>query len=156
MIFTSVAICLTLQSQSTFDYPETLREQVVDTYHGIEVNDPYRWLEDDVRESDEVRAWVTAENEVTRAYLDSIEVLPTIREELTKAWNYPKHGKPIHRGSRWFQPRNTGLQNHSVIYTGDSPTSIDEVLLDPNTFSEDGTVYFVRARCKILKSQKKR
>ncbi len=107
--------------------------------HGIEVQDPYRWLEDDVRESERVRDWVTEENKVTRQYLNSIEILPSIREELTKAWNYPKQGQPFHRGERWFQSRNTGLQNHSVVYTGNSSTTIDEVLLDPNTFSEDGT-----------------
>jgi len=139
MIITTFAICFILEPPTTFNYPVTRREQIVETYHGIEVSDPYRWLEDDVRENVEVRNWVTAENAITREYLDSIEILPTIREELTKAWNYAKHGKPFHRGERWFQSRNTGLQNHSVIYTGDSPTTINEVLLDPNTFSDDGT-----------------
>ena len=139
MIITTFAICFIVESPTTFNYPVTRREQIVETYHGIEVSDPYRWLEDDVRENVEVRNWVTAENTITREYLDSIEILPTIREELTKAWNYAKHGKPFHRGERWFQSRNTGLQNHSVIYTGDSPTTINEVLLDPNTFSDDGT-----------------
>ena len=121
------------------DYPETRREIVVDTFHGQEVSDPYRWLEDDVRKSEEVAAWVNAENIVTREYLDSIEVLPEIDKALTNAWNYPKQGSPFHRGTRWFQSRNTGLQNHSVLYTGDSPKNINEVLLDPNSFSEDGT-----------------
>ena len=139
MIITTFAICFIVESPTTFNYPVTRREQIVETYHGIEVSDPYRWLEDDVRENVEVRNWVTAENTITREYLDSIEILPTIREELTKAWNYAKHGKPFHRGERWFQSRNTGLQNHSVIYTGDSPTTINEVLLDPNRFSDDGT-----------------
>lgn len=121
------------------DYPETRREIVVDTFHGQEVSDPYRWLEDDVRKNEEVAAWVDAENIVTREYLDSIEVLPEIDKALTNAWNYPKQGSPFHRGTRWFQSRNTGLQNHSVLYTGDSPKNINEVLLDPNSFSEDGT-----------------
>ena len=81
-------------------YPETPRGNVVDTLHGVEVADPYRWLEKDVRESNEVRAWVTAENDVTRAYLDAIEALPSIKEKLTKAWNYEKQGLPFHRGAR--------------------------------------------------------
>ena len=129
----------TILAFAPIQYPETSRETITETMHGVEVADPYRWLEQDVRESNDVRSWVTAENEVTRAYLDSISILPTIKEKLTKAWNYEKQGLPFHRGSRWFQSRNSGLQDHSVIYTGTSPTSIDEVLLDPNTFSKDGT-----------------
>ncbi len=120
-------------------YPEATRGDVLETLHGVEVADPYRWLEQDVRESDEVREWVTEENEVTRKYLDAIPILPTIKKKLTTAWNYEKHGLPFHRGARWFQSRNTGLQNHSVIYTGDSASNISRVLLDPNTFSIDGT-----------------
>lgn len=139
MILSQFLIYFVLEQPKEFEYPQTQRGDIVETMHGVEVQDPYRWLEEDVRESDEVRAWVTAENEITRAYLDSIEILPSIHASLTKAWNYEKQGLPFHRGKRWFQSRNTGLQNHSVIYTGDSPTNINEVLLDPNTFSEDGT-----------------
>jgi prolyl oligopeptidase len=113
---------------------------VVNILHGVEVADPYRWLEEDVRESDAVRTWVEEENIITRDYLDSIPELDDIRQRLTNAWNYQKNGFPYHRGDRWFQSRNTGLQNHSVIYTGDSEKSLDQVLLDPNTFSEDGTI----------------
>ena len=129
----------TTQIEPNFDYPETRREIVVDTFHGVEVSDPYRWLEDDVRKNEEVAAWVKSENIVTREYLDSIEALPQITKALTNAWNYPKQGSPFHRGKRWFQSRNSGLQNHSVIYTGDSPTNMNTVLIDPNSFSEDGT-----------------
>ncbi len=120
-------------------YPETHRGNVVETLHGVEVADPYRWLEKDVRESEEVSNWVTQENIVTRQFLDAIPVLPKIKAELTQAWNYEKNGLPFHRGPRWFQSRNTGLQNHSVIYTGNNADNIEKVLLDPNTFSEDGT-----------------
>ncbi|MAI66314.1 MAG: S9 family peptidase [Phycisphaerae bacterium] len=139
MIYCIVTVIALAPLAHSVPYPETPRGNVVDTLHGIEVADPYRWLEEDVRESDEVRAWVTAENEVTRAYLDAIPTLPSIKEKLTAAWNYEKQGLPFHRGSRWFQSRNTGLQNHSVIYTGDSVSTITSVLLDPNTFSLDGT-----------------
>jgi prolyl oligopeptidase len=133
-------LCLvSILAFAPFQYPQTTRGDVVETMHGVNVADPYRWLEQDVRQSDAVRAWVTAENKVTRTYLDSIPILPTLQEKLTKAWNYEKQGLPFHRGSRWFQSRNTGLQNHSVIYTGTSPKTINEVLLDPNTFSDDGT-----------------
>jgi prolyl oligopeptidase len=139
MLILIVSLFYTWQVETNFDYPETRREVVVDTFHGVEVSDPYRWLEDDVRKNKEVAAWVEAENIVTREYLDSIQVLPEITTALTNAWNYSKQGSPFHRGKRWFQSRNIGLQNHSVIYTGDSPTNINTVLLDPNSFSEDGT-----------------
>jgi prolyl oligopeptidase len=133
----SVVICTLTLLQ--IPYPQTTRGNIIETHHGVSVPDPYRWLEQDVRESDDVRNWVIEENKLTREYLDSITVLPTIEEKLTQAWNYEKQGLPFHRGTRWFQSRNTGLQNHSVIYTGDSPSNIDNVLLDPNTFSQDGT-----------------
>ena len=139
MLTLFIALFCNSPVETNLQYPETKREVVVNTFHGVEVSDPYRWLEDDVRINEEVAAWVEEENKVTRAYLDTIEVLPTIKSKLTTVWNYPKHGSPFHRGDRWFQYRNTGLQNHSVIYTGDSPANINEVLLDPNTFSEDGT-----------------
>ena len=139
MLTLFIALFCNSQVETNLQYPETRREVVVDTFHGVEVSDPYRWLEDDVSKNEEVAAWVEEENKVTRSYLDTIEVLPTIKSTLTTVWNYPKHGSPFHKGDRWFQSRNTGLQNHSVIYIGDSPENINEVLLDPNTLSVDGT-----------------
>jgi prolyl oligopeptidase len=130
---------ISILALAQIQYPDATRGNVVDTIHEVEVADPYRWLEQDVRESDEVQNWVTEENTITRTYLDSIDKRPYIKETLTKAWNYEKHGLPFHRGNRWFQSRNTGLQNHSVIYTGESATTITDVLLNPNLFSEDGT-----------------
>ena len=138
MLLTLALLCV-VSDTPTLSYPKTVRGEVVETIHGTEVPDPYRWLEEDVRKSEDVLNWVTSENTITRKYLDSIEALPRIRKELTDAWNYPKYGQPFHRGKRWFQSRNTGLQNHSVIFTGSSPSNIDTVLLDPNTFSQDGT-----------------
>ena len=135
-----ITIFLCLFAAAPLEYPTAHRGEVIDVLHSVEVADPYRWLEQDVRENDAVRTWVKEENIITRAYLDSIPELDSIRQRVAKAWNYPKHGSPYHRGDRWFQSRNTGLQNHNVIYTGDSPSSIDQVLLDPNTLSEDGTV----------------
>jgi prolyl oligopeptidase len=133
----SVVICTLTLFQ--IQYPQTTRGDTIETHHGVAVSDPYRWLEQDVRKSVDVRNWVVEENVLTREYLDSIPALPIIQEKLTQAWNYEKQGLPFHRGSSWFQSRNTGLQNHSVIYTGESPSTINNVLLDPNTFSEDGT-----------------
>jgi len=120
-------------------YPEAQRGDTVDVLHGVKVNDPYRWLEDDVRKNEEVKAWVDAQNEVTSAYLNAIPVRAEIKQALTDSFNFPRQSAPFERGPYWFQSRNTGLQNHSVIYYGTSEDDINNVLVDPNTFSEDGT-----------------
>ena len=124
---------------SVMQYPEAQRGDTVDVLHGVKVNDPYRWLEDDVRKNEEVKAWVDAQNEVTSAYLNAIPVRAEIKQALTDSFNFPRQSAPFERGPYWFQSRNTGLQNHSVIYYGTSEDDINNVLVDPNTFSEDGT-----------------
>ena len=96
-------LCIaSLYAFTPLQYPETQRGSVVETLHSVEVADPYRWLEQDVRESDEVRQWVTAENTVTRAYLDAIPILPKLKDTLTKAWNYEKHGLPRQVSRHYF------------------------------------------------------
>lgn len=121
-------------------YPMTRRVDVVDTYHGQEVPDPYRWLEQDVRESEEVAKWVEAENEVTRKYLDAIPSRDGIEKRLTELWNYEKFSSPFKRGGRYYFYKNDGLQNQSVLYTQKTLEHPPSVLIDPNTWSEDGTV----------------
>jgi len=124
--------------QQTFNYPETRKGDVVDNYHGTEVPDPYRWLEDDT--SEETAAWVKAENEVTFAYLESIPFRDALKERMTEIWNYPKMGTPFKEGDLYFYSYNTGLQNQSIIYMKKDLEEDGEVFLDPNGFSEDGTV----------------
>jgi prolyl oligopeptidase len=122
------------------DYPETPMVEQTDNYHGVEVADPYRWLEDDVRESDAVSDWVDAQNEVTFAYLDSIPERDIIEARMKELWDYERFGTPAKKGGRYFYSYNDGLQNQSVIYTLASLDAEPEVLLDPNTWSDDGTV----------------
>ncbi|MEO0755818.1 MAG: prolyl oligopeptidase family serine peptidase [Cyanobacteria bacterium J06648_16] len=119
-------------------YPTSRRDDQTDTYHGIEIADPYRWLEDP--NADDTKAWVEAQNEVTFRYLGKIEQTEKIKTRLTELWNYERYSSPFKRGGRYFYYKNDGLQNQSVLYT--QPTLEDEakVLLDPNTLSEDGTV----------------
>jgi prolyl oligopeptidase len=124
--------------QATFTYPETAKGDVVDNYHGTEIADPYRWLEDDM--SDETAAWVKAQNEVTFSYLESIPFRDALKERMTEIWNYPKMGTPFKEGDLYFYSYNTGLQNQSIIYMKKSLEEEGEVFLDPNGFSEDGTV----------------
>ena len=119
-------------------YPETKRGDVVDDFHGVKVADPYRWLEDS--DAPDTRVWIEAENKVTFDYLEGIPQRGPIKDRITNLWNYERFSVPFKRGGRYFMSKNDGLQNHSVLYTMDSPASTPRVLIDPNTFSEDGTI----------------
>jgi prolyl oligopeptidase len=119
-------------------YPLTLATNTVDHYFGTAVPDPYRWLEDD--NSPATKAWVNAQNAVTFGYLEEIPERAGIRERLIQLWNYERYGLPFKRGDRYFFTRNNGLQNQSVLYRMTGLNGTPEVLLDPNTLSEDGTV----------------
>jgi len=125
----------------TFVYPESHKIDQVDDYHGTEVADPYRWLED--VDSDETKAWVTAQNEVTFAYLESLPARERIKKRLTELWNYPRYGAPFREGARYFFSKNDGLQNQSVFFVQEGLDAEPRVLLDPNILSEDGTVAVV-------------
>jgi len=118
-------------------YPETRKGDVVDTYFGTEVADPYRWLEDD--RSEETEAWVKAQNEVTFSHLEKIPFREKIEERLTELWNYEKVSAPRFEGDYIYFYKNDGLQNQYVVYRKKSEDAEAEVFLDPNKFSEDGT-----------------
>jgi len=126
------------QKKQPLDYPETRKVDTLDEYFGTKVPDPYRWLEDD--RSEETEAWVKAQNEVTFGYLEQIPFRDEMNERLTEIWNYPKMGTPSKEEDYYFYSYNTGLQNQSVIYMKKELDEEGEVFLDPNTFSEDGTV----------------
>ncbi len=121
-------------------YPTSKKIDHADDLHGVKVPDPYRWLEDDVRESKDVAAWVEAENKVTFAYLESIPQREAIRKRLTELWNYEKFGAPSKAGGRYFFLKNDGLQNQSVLYKQNTLDAEPSVLIDPNKWSKDGTV----------------
>ncbi len=122
----------------SWNYPVARRDGTVETLHGVPVADPYRWMED--QESDELAKWVEAENKVTNAYLERIPEREDIKARLTKLWNYERWGLPYKEGYRYFVSRNDGLQNQSVLYTMENLHDEPQVLLDPNTFSADGTM----------------
>ena len=119
-------------------YPATRTTNQVDVYHGVTVADPYRWLEDD--NSPETKSWVEAQNKVTFDFLKKIPQRDAIRKRMTKLWNFERYSVPFKEGSRYFFSRNDGLQNQSVLYTLPSLAAKPRALLDPNTFSKDGTV----------------
>ncbi|MBQ6584882.1 MAG: S9 family peptidase, partial [Alistipes sp.] len=121
------------------EYPATERQDVVDDYFGTKVADPYRWLEDD--NSQATAAWVEAQNKITSEYLSSLPAREKIKSRLEQLWDYPTEGAPSKHGNWYYISRNSGLQNQSVIYRKQSLTDTEEeVFLDPNTLSEDGTV----------------
>lgn len=122
----------------SFTYPASRRDDCVDTYHGVEVPDPFRWLENS--QSPESRQWIEAQNQVTFDYLEGLPGRAAIAKRLTELWNYERYSVPFKRGGRYFFYKNDGLQNQSVLYTLPTLEATPEVLLDPNTFSEDGTV----------------
>jgi prolyl oligopeptidase len=125
---------------TAFVYPDSARVDHIDSYHGHDVADPYRWLEDDVRESDAVKSWVDAQNEVTFAYLENIPERQLIEDRLKELWDYEKYGLPVKEGGRYFYEYNDGLQNQDLIYIQSGLDAEPELLVDPNSWSEDGTI----------------
>lgn len=126
----------TSKSTGKLKYPESRKTETTDTYFGSTVKDPYRWLEDD--RSAETAAWVKAENEVTYNYLSQIPFRDALKARVEKLWNYEKISAPFKEGNYTYYTKNNGLQNQSVIYRKDA-SGKEEVFLDPNTFSKDGT-----------------
>jgi prolyl oligopeptidase len=135
-----LSIATGFAENNPLSYPQTKRINHVDVYHGTQVEDPYRWLEESVRDSHEVKEWVADENKVTDAYLKTIPQREQIQKRLTELWNYERYSAPIKAGGRYFYTRNDGLQNQAVLYTMDSLDSHPRVLLNPNEWSKDGTV----------------
>ncbi len=138
------SLCLLTETrgiaQERMQYPEAKKVDQIDEYFGFKVPDEYRWLEDDVRESEEVAKWVEKQNEVTMGYLESLPYRDEIETRLTKLWDYEKYSPPFKDGGRYYFSKNDGLQNQSVIYQMDTLDAEPTVLIDPNKWSEDGTV----------------
>ena len=125
---------------NTVTYPNTKKVDTVTNYFGTQVKDPYRWLEDDM--SEETARWVKDQNKTTFSYLENIPFREALKKRLTTLWNYEKVGAPFKEGDYSYFYKNDGLQNQYVIYrykTGQDPDKA-EVFLDPNTFTEDGTI----------------
>jgi prolyl oligopeptidase len=140
-VFTIATLLSNVRADDTrLAYPQTRRVDHVDTYHGTKVEDPYRWLEDDVRHSPDVAEWVKVENQLTESYLAAIPQRETIRRRLTELWNFAQYSPYMKEGGRYFFFKNDGLQNQPVLYVAESLEAQPRVLIDPNTWSKDGTI----------------
>jgi len=127
-----------LAAQSPLHYPMARKGDQTDNYFGTTVADPYRWLEN--TESPETKQWIEAENALTFQYLASIPERASIKDQLTRVWNYPKYNVPVKRGKDYFFTENSGLQNQAVLYVQHGLKGVRKMVLDPNTLSTDGTV----------------
>ena len=119
-------------------YPTAPRDAHVDVYQGRQVADPYRWLED--IDSSDTRAWVLAEDRLSRGFLDSIAGRAELAERLRRIWNFERWSAPERYGRTWLYTHNDGLQNQSVVFVTRNPSAAGRVLIDPNRLSQDGTV----------------
>lgn len=128
----------TVAPTAALAYPATERGDTVDPQFGVDVADPYRWLEDDVRVNPKVADWVSAQNKVTDAYLATLPGRETFKKRMTELYNYERFGLPTKAGTRYFYTRNDGLQPQSVLYVRDGLKGEGRVLIDPNTWAKDG------------------
>jgi prolyl oligopeptidase len=119
-------------------YPVTKRVDLVEPQFGVPVADPYRWLENDVRNDPEVRAWVDAQNRVTNAFLSTLAGREQLKQRITQLYDYERFGVPQKKGAHYFYSHNTGLQNQAVLFVRDSAKGEGRVLIDPNPWSKDG------------------
>jgi prolyl oligopeptidase len=138
-----VAVPALAQSESTtpmskITYPETRRVDQVDEQFGVKVPDPYRWLENDVRNDAEVAAWVAAENKVTEAYFATLPARAWFAARIKQLFDYERFGAPVKKGGRYFYMHNSGLQNQAVLFVRDTLDGPGRVLIDPNGWSKDG------------------
>ncbi len=130
--------CQQKETTMSLSYPETKKAVVRDTFFEQPLEDPFQWLEDD--RSEETADWVRRQNQVTFGYLDRIPYRKDLKERLTKIWDYEKVGTPFVEGRYTYFYKNDGLQNQSVLYRKADDDAEEEIFLDPNTFSEDGTI----------------
>jgi prolyl oligopeptidase len=124
----------------TIAYPETKRGDVVEKPFGQTVSDPYRWLENDVRNDKEVAAWVESQNKVTNAYLGTLPGRDIFKNRLKHLYNYEQFSIPVKKGGRYFYSRTSGVENQPVLYVRDSVDGAGRVLIDPNSWAKDGAI----------------
>ncbi len=146
IVFLFVAVCVCAAAFAADDrtgggrrgYPPARVEPVVNRLHGVDVSDPYRWLE--ASESAEVREWIAAQNQFCRAALDGLPGRAAIHRRLGELLSVGTISAPAVRGRRYFYTKRDGKQNQPILLARDGVRGDDRVLIDPNTLSADGTV----------------
>ena len=123
-------------------YPIARRSDHVDVYFGTEVTDPYRWMED--LDSAELKTWVDAQNEISRPLLEGLPRRDAIRKRTEQLWSYERWTVPVKRGGRYFYELDDGQRNQAVLYYTHDLAETPQVAIDPNSFSDDGTIAMVR------------
>jgi prolyl oligopeptidase len=136
--FALAAAALAQPAAAPIAYPATARGEVAEEQFGERIADPYRWLENDVRQDPAVRAWVTAQNEVSSRFLARLPARAAFRARMTQMYDYERFGLPEKAGNLYFYTRNDGLQNQSVLYVRDGLDGAPRILIDPNGWSRDG------------------
>jgi prolyl oligopeptidase len=142
--FFAIALLVTIvdartgRQSSRTQYPVAAKSDVVDDYHGTKVPDPYRWMED--LASKDVAEWVAAQNKLTVDYLQRLPMREQLRTRITELWNYPKTSIPVQEAGRLFYRKNTGLEKQSRLYVRSSLNGAPTLLIDPNTWSADGSL----------------
>lgn len=142
LLATALAILLSASAQAQDmnapKYPDTRRDDVVETLFGEAIADPYRWLENDVRNDPEVADWVERQNAVTNAYLGQLPAREWFKARIGQLFDFERFSTPVKQGSRYFYTRNTGLQNQSPLYVREGLDGAPRLLIDPNTWAADG------------------
>jgi prolyl oligopeptidase len=127
-----------VDSYTVLRYPETKTVKVADEQFGVKVADPYRWLEDDVRNSKDVADWVASQKAVADGYLDALPGKAALAAKMKALYNYERYSLPEKAGGHYFFTKNDGLQNQAVLYVRKGLKGKDRVLIDPNSWAKDG------------------
>jgi len=125
-----LALAHQLGAQPSPDYPRSRVVDTVDNYHGVEVADPYRWLER--LGSSDTQSWIEAQNQVTEKYLASLPLRQVLQKRITDLWNYPKVTVPAREGGRLWYRKNNGLQRQSLVYSRAALSAPPVLVIDPN------------------------
>ncbi len=141
-----------MEKSQNINYPKARKENMVETYHGTPVADPYRWLEND--NAEETKAWMQAQNDLTSRFVAACPDKSRIEKRLAQLWNYPKWSLPYRKGNHYFFFKNEGLQNQPVLWRQEGLHGSPDLVLDPNQLSRDGTVaithYAPNEECRLL------
>jgi prolyl oligopeptidase len=130
--------CLVIFGHSQLKYPVSKKTDIIDTYFNTKVADPYRWLEND--NSEETAKWVAEQNKVTASFFANIPFRNNFFKRVEEIYNYPKYSAPFQKKDWIYWYYNDGLQNQSSIYRKNKLTGEEEIVINPNTLSPDGTI----------------